>query len=195
MAKAKALSKAALSLLSRIVGETIKGNFLHTSEKEHKPLLAFGDPAVQLVEVNGAIKDANGNVATRATAAGIAMVQAAAPVTAPVAAPAGKPTFNIVVGVPRPAGKKRGGGGNTYPFEGLVAPVAGANGSVIEASFFVPATAERPNPAKAMGSTVSSANRRYKDQTPARKFAARPMTDGAPWGHAGVPGAAIYRIL
>jgi len=43
-------------------------------------------------------------------------------------------------------------------------------------SFFIPATAERPNPAKALASTASSASKRFKDS--GRKFIARPRKAG-----------------
>lgn len=50
-----------------------------------------------------------------------------------------------------PAGKRGGIKGETYPFADMK----------VGQSFFVPATTERPTPWKAMGSTVSSANKRF----------------------------------
>lgn len=64
----------------------------------------------------------------------------------------------------------RGGkGGSVYPFDEL--PVNG--------SFFVPATAERANPAKSLASTVSSATKRYEGAEPARKFTVRSVDETA----------------
>lgn len=61
------------------------------------------------------------------------------------------PSFVIEDNIPLP-GAKRGGRGKTiYPFDALA----------VNQSFHVPATAENPNPAKSLASTVSSATARY----------------------------------
>lgn len=63
--------------------------------------------------------------------------------------------FDIDDGVPIPSA--RGGrGGSVYPFDDLG----------VGQSFFVPATAERPNPAKSLASTVSSATARFAEEIP-----------------------------
>lgn len=88
---------------------------------------------------------------------------------------------------------------SAYPFDALE----------IGQSFFVPATAERPEPAKTMGSTVSAANERHSEETgetklnrkgrevpvlrPLRTFIVRAVEDGAPWGQPGVAGAGVWR--
>lgn len=99
--------------------------------------------------------DVAGNVAVKATDAGIA--GSGAPPAAPK--PAANPSqFEIELGIVCPE-PKRGGGlkGETYPFMSL--PVGG--------SIFIPATEENPNPAKGMASTVTSANKRFVATYPA----------------------------
>ena len=57
---------------------------------------------------------------------------------------------------PAPVKRTREGGESKYPFDGLKLP----NGDDVDA-FFVPATAEMPDPAKSLTSAVSQANRKY----------------------------------
>ncbi len=88
-----------------------------------------------------------------------------------------------------------------YPFEQLE----------IGQSFFVPVSEDKPNPAKSLASTVTSANDRHayeiegetmvnrKGETVPKKgfnkrFIVRPVEDGAAWGFAGQAGAAVWRI-
>ena len=59
--------------------------------------------------------------------------------------------FQIEDNVPVPAISGRGRGGNVYPFEGLA----------VGQSFFVPNSESKPNAAKSLASTVSSATARY----------------------------------
>lgn len=70
--------------------------------------------------------------------------------------PAEKPTFNLVASVPLPQGGKRGSGKgkSIYPFEEMV----------VGQSFFIPATAAVPKPAKSLASTATSATRRYDEK-------------------------------
>jgi len=173
--------------------------------------------------------------ATRATPAGIAYVASkaspfAAPAApaAPAAAPFGNapaaaaPTapatraqavapeggFKIVTGVPLPVVTRSFGPKKSiYPFGTLE----------VGASFFVPSTAARPNPAKQMASTVNSATSRFsvedgtemKDGVEVAKFKktrtfalrgidadmthADGSKGGAPWGYPGQGGAAVFR--
>ena len=112
----------------------------------------------------------------------------------------GKPMFQIQSNVEVPKATKRTRT-SAYPFDQLE----------IGQSFFVPATAERPDPAKTMGSTVSAANERHSEVVegqfkvnrkgnevpvtrPLRQFIVRGIEDGAAWGHEGVKGAAVWRI-
>lgn len=52
---------------------------------------------------------------------------------------------------------------SVYPFDKLEAPVTGANG-VEHDGFFIPATAENPEPWKKLKGTVIAQNRRYKEK-------------------------------
>lgn len=197
-------------LLERIVKATAEHGFLHVDEKEAAPLVAAG-----LIEVNPSMKDEVDNVAARAIMAqqsndNQAGANEAAPNTntegtqamtaqSPAATPA-KTGFTIA-SVALPAAKRGGRQGETYPFDQLE----------IGQSFFVPATADRDNPAKSLASTVTSANERYSEvvagefrvnrkgrEVPVTKqlrtFSIRSVEDGAPWGHPGVKGAAIGRV-
>lgn len=193
-----------MQTLSAIVTATkSEPGFCYMDKAELAPLLAL-----LYVEVREDITEEGTNkVATRATDAGIAAVQAAsspfavsataqpaagapapAPAPAPAvvipaasapAAPATATSFVIVAGVPIPAAK-RFGKASVYPFDSLN----------VGQAFFVPATKERENPAKSMASTVNSATARYAVEdgmeadgvTPkfkyTRKFTLRNVPDG-----------------
>lgn len=143
------------ALLAAIVSATQANSFVYTSVAQHSPLIAAG-----FVEVNDQMKDANGQLATRATAAGIAAAgkgpgavvgsaAASSAATKPVAS-----TFTLEAGVAVPTIKRGGfskGRTAVYPFEQME----------VGQSFFVPATPERDDPAMALASTVSSATKRY----------------------------------
>ena len=62
-----------------------------------------------------------------------------------------KTMFQIEDNVPVPAISGRGSGGNMYPFEAMA----------VGQSFFVPNSESKPNAAKSLASTVSSATARY----------------------------------
>lgn len=174
-----------MALLKTVADATQANSFVYTSTAQNKPLLDAG-----FVEVNDGMKDAAGNVATRATATGIdAVAKAAAgqsPAPAGAASPeASKPSnprpspsnFKLDDAVTMPTIKRGGPGGNVYPFDSMNAGQ----------SFFVAATDDRPNPAKSLASTVSSATKRYAEATPIRKFAVRSVVEN------GVKGARVWR--
>jgi len=158
------LNKTQTALLVAIANATLSEiGFLHVSEKDAKGLVALG-----LVEQNPELLDADGNIATRATPAGIEasganqeqgelQVEEPAenpPETAPVAAqamPTGKPAFDIESNIARPERKRSGNGRNLYPFDVLE----------VNQSFFIPPTEKHPEPWKSLQSTVSSASARY----------------------------------
>lgn len=212
-----------LSLLAAIVAAGVPGMFIAPADSAP---LASHNPA--LVEVNTEIKDDAGNLATRATEAGIAFSASnpagAAPATSEPAKT--KPTFNIVV-TTLPEIKRGHGGAATsiYPFDDLPAATKDATtGAIAAPSFFIAATEDRPEPAKALASTVSSATRRWAKVDPTkpkkavmrlpegaaegaakvpveidnlvqtRQFVIRAVEDGKDWGQPGVKGAAVYRI-
>lgn len=175
--------------LAQIVAAGAEGMF--TPASVHAPLVAEG-----MVEINTAVVDAAGNIATRATPKGIEAMnapQTQAPAAAPAPA-AGKPSFAIETGVAMPAVSGRGRTANTYPFDQLE----------VGQSFFVPNSPERENAAKSMASTVSSATARYAVEVPGetvvnrkgktvpkveevRKFVVRAVEEN------GIKGARIWR--
>ncbi|AMW36187.1 hypothetical protein [Xanthomonas phage XAJ2] len=158
MAKPKTASKAVITAaLSAIVAATQAGNFEYTPETVHGPLVAEG-----LVEVNPEMKNEAGDLATRATSKGIEQMNAqnqpaTGDTTAQTTAPAAsKPSFQIEVAtLPPVSGRGRSAGSSLYPFEQLE----------VGQSFFVPATAEKPEPAKSLASVVSAANKRTGVET------------------------------
>lgn len=145
-------------LLSTIVAATQSPEgFTYISEAKAKPLVDRG-----LIELNASMKNDDGHMAARATAAGVDLIAGTVPEAkdepAPtqvaaqgVAATAPATTsFAIDDDVPMAVLSRRGRS-TLYPFDALE----------VGQSFHVPATAERPNPAKSLASTVSSANKRY----------------------------------
>lgn len=157
----------------------------------------INSPAGQLAECNTEVTDGKGNFAYRATELGVQVhmndtgqtsnggtpFPPPAPAPAPASAAAKQPTAKrsgIVAGIPIPA-PVRGRGANAYGFDTLE----------IGESFFVAATADRPDPAKGIASTVASA----ADRMEGRKFIVRSIEDGAPWGdeYKGKAGAAVWR--
>lgn len=160
--KAAAAPSLNIALLAAVVAATQQNSFVYVSDADAAPFLSH-DPA--LMEVNPQMKDAEGKTATRATPDGVSFAaankQPGAMASAPAAASGdGKPSFNIVMAaVPEiKRGGGRGAAQSKYPFDDMPAPVNGQS-----PSFFVQATAEDPEPAKSLASTVSSATRRYAE--------------------------------
>ena len=107
----------------------------------------------ELAVGNETITNEQGCIATRLTEKGVEKVMSETATEAVVETVAAKPTFQILnVAIPVST-KKRAGrvGGSKYPFDSLE----------VGASFFVPVSAEVPNPLKTMASTVVNANARY----------------------------------
>lgn len=138
--------------LKNIVDAGPAGMFVPQAIAE--PLQAEG-----LIEINLGIKNDAGEIACRATEAGIVQVSetvvlgtrengtAVMAKVETVAAPA----FKIEVGVPIPAPVGRGRSGSKYPFDVLE----------VGQSFFVPDSAEHPDASASLASTVSGATQRY----------------------------------
>lgn len=122
-------------------------NGLYTAPAIHGPLVEAG-----LVEINPGMTNEAGEIATRATQKGIDSMNQNTETAAPAAtsAPVAS-SFTIEDNVPMPTASGRGRGGNTYPFDALN----------VGQSFFVPNSEEKPNAAKSLASTVSSATARY----------------------------------
>lgn len=150
------LTKANLSLLAVIVAAMSNDAApFHMATKTEVKNLLNND----LVEVNEEIVDGD-KVAVRATEKGVAEAASATEgtenltdtATATPAASTGG--FEIETGIEKPAGR-RARTASTYPFDDM--PVG--------SSFHIPATANKPDPAKSMASTVSSANKRFSTET------------------------------
>lgn len=147
--KAEKQEREALEKLPEIVKATMASpeGYTMTDFLVHSPLIAL-----ELVEVNEAITNEAGEVATRATQKGIEYVmentEKAPEMPATVAA---KPTFVIESGIPVPAARRTGRGGSSYPFDALE----------VGQSFFIAASEKHPEPAKSLASTVSGATARY----------------------------------
>lgn len=174
MALNKKEQAAFASLKAAIEGSESK--FIYASAESVKKFAAEG-----LVETNDGLKDAAGNIAVRLKPE--TATQGAATVTQTPAT--NTSAFAIEDGIALPA-SARGRTSTTYPFEALN----------VGQSFFVPNTAEKPNAAKSLASTVSSATARYEeviegqtkvnkkgDTVPAtrqtRKFVVRAVEGGA----------------
>jgi hypothetical protein len=182
------LNKKLAAALAVIVAAGSNGDFVALADGQALANLNFA-------ELNPNGPNDQGQIQARATQAGIE-AHGEAPAAAPV-----KTSFALVADIPLPTSSGRGGrGGETYPFDQLA----------VGQSFFVPNTEAKPKAAKSMASTVSSATARYAVEVPGetrvdrkgntvpkteetRKFVVRAVEDGAPWGHAGVAGAGIWR--
>lgn len=152
-APAVAVAEVGEVKLEEIVAATLDKAkcFIYTSPAIHGPLIEAG-----LVEVNPDISNEAGEFATRATEKGISTVsknhqEATAETGATETATAGKNGFVLEAGVPLPTIKRGGRGGEVYPFDEMG----------VGQSFFVAASEDKPNPAKSLASTVSSATARY----------------------------------
>ena len=142
--------------LAEIVAAGANGMFV--PESVYAPLVEAG-----LVEINPSMTDDNGNVATRATQAGIESLDSGAIVVGNATTEANSETaatgttqkaktmFQIENDVPVPVISGRGRGCNVYPFNQLE----------VGQSFFVANSESKPNAAKSLASTVSSATARY----------------------------------
>jgi hypothetical protein len=205
--KKKALTGLNIVLLASVAAASAAGatpGYMFVSADDAAPFLSHTPP---LMEQNGGMTDADGKLATRATADGIAY-SASHPANGAVAdVEKVKPTFQIFKNVTLPAIKRGGGiGTETYPFATME----------VHDAFFVPATADKPEPAKALASTVSSATRRFSVQDTAqptktikgkngaadrqmpnmkatKRFELRRLEDGKDFGAPGVAGALISR--
>ena len=149
--------------LVEIVAAGANGMFV--PESVYAPLVEAG-----LVEINPSMTDDNSNVATRATQAGIESIDSADAADAAETAEKARDTaadaaetaetgkiekvktmFKIEGSIPVPTISGRGRGGNVYPFNQLE----------VGQSFFVANSESKPNAAKSLASTVSSATARY----------------------------------
>ena len=141
---------------------------------------------------SGATIDPAGNIAVYATSKGVAAI-----LGDDVAATEQESSseFALESGFAVPPSKRGGVKADIYPFAKMA----------VGQSFFIPATEDRPNPTKAMASTVSSANKRNASVFPAghaqagqptgkdgRKFTVRARVAGQDGEKAN--GARVYRV-
>jgi hypothetical protein len=180
-----ALSKVNAALLATIVSSmSNEATPYHmVTEAEVAKLVKDG-----LVETNAEIRDGD-KIAARATTKGIEVSStegggnAGTSGTAPVATAS---AFSLIDGAELPA--SRGGRNRSvYPFDTMA----------VGQSFFVPASEAKPNPAKSLASTVSSANKRAaKDGGSGAKYDVRSVKSGVAYGAftATSDGALVKRI-
>ncbi len=195
-APAVAVAQVGEASLEQIVEATKAGSFVYTAASVHVPLIEAG-----LAEINPAMSNEAGELATRATQKGIETVtsnttqETAAVETAAAAPVTASSGFVVEAGVPMPSISGRGRTGTTYPFDKMEPGH----------SFFVPNSEDKPNAAKSLASTVSSATARYAvpaadgstkankagEQVPVmvetRKFVVRSVEEN------GVKGARVWR--
>lgn len=119
-------------------------------------------------------------------------------VKAPRKAPVMVDASSISTGMGLPPTGKRGGGAgrkSVYPFETLGAPNRDAAGNLVGASyFFVPATPDRPEPARVLNATVSAANKKAKENGPAADTGIVKEFKVYADAENGVDGAKVFRI-
>lgn len=147
-----------------LLGQIVAGTVGYVSKSDGEPLVNAG-----LIEVNTEMLDAGGNAACRATPAGVAAV-APKVETAPVAE---GPKYAIITNAVLPPAKKRGnlsgsGAPTKYPFADM--PVG--------ASFFSANSEHNKGDAvKALGSTISSQNKKYSVETGEHREITRAVRD------------------
>lgn len=156
---ATAVAALNVGLLKRIADATELNQPFYVAKEPDVLALVGHNP--QLIEVNPSIPDPTdaSKAACRVTEAGkVYLASQQAPAGSPQAAVTSQApqssAFSILSGVELPKVKRKGGGAGApvkYPFEAMT----------IGQSFFVPASDKQPNPAKSLGSTISSANLKY----------------------------------
>lgn len=202
------LTAASIALVSAIgVAMASDPGYAFATEKEAKQLVDG-----KLAEFNPAITDGD-KIAIRLTDEGLKMTDTAQTGTdtgtTTTAAPAAS-GFAIIDNASLPGGSRGGRNGPVYPFDDLA----------VGQSFFVPATDDKPEPAKSIASTATSAAKRFatpvlnEDQTPVmeeyqvkgetktreklnytRKFAVKSVESGKVYGQWTAPsnGALVQR--
>lgn len=149
MALNKTQTKAFNALQAAILASV--AGYVFADAESVKPFVAEN-----LVEVNADITNDDGHIAVRLIgnqSQGEQMPETSQTAAAPVAA--NKSAFEVETGVSMPA-TVRGRTSHMYPFDSLE----------VGQSFFVPNTAEKPNAAKSLASTVSGATARYAQEVP-----------------------------
>lgn len=151
-----------MPLLATIAAATASDNgngFTYVSEADVKPLTE-----ALLIEVNPAMKDANGNIAARTTEKGSAMAPTGTPQTtatpAPPAVAASASKYEIDDYVPDMTIKGRGRATNGSGLQADIDKLEPMKGSI-----HIAATEAMPEPAKSVASGISAANLRWSKGT------------------------------
>lgn len=148
-----ALKKASISLLGTIATAMAAEPFYAmASEKEAKELIDG-----KLAEFNPEIRDGD-KIAIRLTDEGLNMAKAndsnnTDNTGTDTGASAAASSFAIIDNAKLPSAARGGRNGPVYPFDDLN----------VGQSFFVPATADKPEPAKSIASTATSAAKRFAE--------------------------------
>lgn len=163
-----AKAKIDVVFLSKIVS----GAVAYVSQAEAMPLLSHNPP---LIEVNQGIQDPNDatKVATRATDAGKNYVSQAGNADQSTNGNTEGSKYAIIANAELPAAKKRGnsagaGAPTKYPF---------ADMQVGQSFFSADSEHKNGDAVKALGSTVSSQNRKYAEETGETKTVTRAVRD------------------
>lgn len=168
-----------IGLLTALVAATAAGSFMYISPADGNPMVGYNPPLIE-VDTNNLDKDNNAAARALQPAANDFLAANASGNSAPaVAASNGagsatesKPMFAIIQNAILPAAKPRGGFGSgaptIYPFADLE----------VGGSFFVANTdVSKGDAVKTLGSTVSSANARYAEETGEMKKGKRAKKD------------------
>jgi len=160
-----------VSLLSKVIAATDAGQLMYLSQSEGGAFVAHNPP---LIEVNTGILDPNDNTKAAVRATQAAKDYIAAQSAAGTDQKQSEPSkYEIITGAVLPEAKKRGnvagaGAPTKYPFADM--PVGG--------SFFsADSEHKNGNALKALGSTVSSQNRKYAEETGEHKTVTRAVRD------------------
>lgn len=165
MAKKPAAKAFDVEVLKAVATATAAGNNGWVSQASGKPLL---DAGLIVVDTN-VPNPANANErAAKVTEAGIAWLNANVPAPGAVNPAPAQSAFAIITNAVLPpskrgSGLRSAGAPKKYPFDQLE----------IGGSFFVPVSAEVPEPMKSLGSAVSAANMRFAEDTGTTKKAMR----------------------
>ena len=179
--------------LFKFIAESTRNAAAHSATVPHTLAQKIEKFEPGLIQMQSSTPDPAGNVIVSATQKGIEAIYGEGAAQSQQSGD-GKKMFVIEKGFNLPPSKRGGVKEDVYPFAQME----------VGDSFFVPATDDKPNPAKALASTVSSATKRYAAVYPeghekagqttgkdGRKFTVRARTaqDGEK-----SDGARVYRV-
>lgn len=171
-------NKKSLNLLSSVIAAMANADapFLMVEQKDLKELLAEG-----LVETNPEMTDGN-KIATRATEKGTALNNEKSAIDNSTTTASPYAVFGGVV-LPEAKAHQRA---SKFPFDTME----------VGQGFFIPNTEDKPEVAKSMQSTISSANARFRKAGKGNKFRVVAVTAGEQLGEFTAPanGALVTRV-